>query len=429
MDDTPPDYTFQNYGSQAFAAYGELFSSQLIEIRELNSMVGFLYQDGKVIEEYFIRVDTQRIKNFCSFWGNRNKTSTFFGYGEKIKQISNIDKEQEPKFLGLYNSFVIFILIFIFRSRNYDDQQNFNPRVSLFVNESAYNFSSVVLTGKAFLLGCVGIGNIRTDSNLNLPVKDIRNRMNQGFVYNYCTNIETEYYRENGYLNDDDTPSDQGIASYRQFVSNKPILASWCGCYVSLLPVVKEELVKSGIFEPINRCDSFCFQTDTYKLYRGPGLGTDPYDCNDSTVCILDKTSININSNSSNAKINFDQVCTCPVNRVCLCFLEVDPSGIGILDNISLGDNGILNQARYLQRCNITTCYTSEEGAINPVDCNTINTPATGKLREFESLDGGTTYKKYKELSNVFWISMIFVGFIVLIYILTFLEITYFKIR
>jgi hypothetical protein len=411
------NYTIENYRDGAYAGYTKLFDSTNPSIDPviLNSSIGFT-GSGKIEKDVFIDgIDRVRILRFCSFWSQSNQ-SIFQSLGGKIAQVAGIATNNNTgENISSANYFVTYILIFMLRLNSSFDPGfgQLNPPVSFFAGENNPSFSPVVNSGKTFIQACLGLGNI--PYNTSSPRAIEIDYINKGFVYTYCKEVEENFCK------DKELEGEECTVNYRDELGNNPILTKWCGCFAPLTSLIQEQFNNAGLNKNPNRCDYFCFQTNTYDLFNRPGTGFgNALNCDDSTICVLDKNNININGNNQNLRINFEQVCKCPANRICLCFLDVDYPGL--LDNVSDGDKALLNQAVYLQRCNNTTCYTVEGEKI----CNPINTPESGRIREYESLYGRSIYQNYKEISQIFWVGLILIALFILLYIITFLEISYF---
>ena len=425
-------YTIDNFAEQTQHHY-ILPGNQIPGITQLTfaNMFGFTDILPKSADDFKNTTRTRAVV-FSNFWSstskknvsddsNLNPVHNFSTLGLRMAQYFDMlatSKESYPN-QNKGNILVTYIMVFALTA-NLSPNGNalVGKPIDFFDSNSMSQFSDIINNCRLFLNGCRGLGNINIGKDYN-TMKPLSDNMNNGFIKRYCQHLQDIFCESNGF------EDEICIAEYRQEISNNISLVSLCGCFAPLQKFMEEDFDKANI-SPLNKCDYFCYQTNSYKLYKKPGEGGEDL-CTESTICVLDLTNININ-NTTGGEILFEQLCKCPAGTLCQCFLEVSEQGKGLLDNVRDGNGkGLLNNINFRQKCSTTSCYLMDlDGKYVPSDCNPVNIPETSEVYDLND-NGLSGIEKYKKVDETFWIIVIILTVAILIYIITFLEISFSK--
>ena len=384
----------------------------------------------------FEDLSLQRSINFSTFW---NSSLSSQKEGEIVEDSSNINFST----LGLNfgnasgiritpapnvtsgNILATYIVIYALNAGlTLNEFSNVSRPINFLDNFTLNGYTNLIENLRKFLNGCTGLGNIRIKIGTRIETDTTyESSMNEGYIKQYCKNVEKDFCQDpkNNY------EGEKCTTEFRQQISNNPLLSRFCGCFAPLPEFFQKALLESSIKGPDNRCDYFCYKESTYSLFQTPGeSGNDRrIDCNDSTICVIDSTNVNVN-NTFGGNILFEQICSCRSGTLCQCFLEVSNQGKGILDNITDSrKKGVLTQVNFSQNCSVTQCYELDEnGEQKIVECNKEFTPQTAELYSLAE-NGRSEIERLKKIDSTFWIGLIIIIGIILVYIFTFLEITF----
>lgn len=147
-------------------------------------------------------------------------------------------------------------------------------------------------------------------------------------------------------------------------VKNNPLLANWCGCYLS--PEVYREYVDKYQLNP--ECTPYCNRVGTLPLTDGSGR---VIPCTQN-ICIIDDVSLSLWQTQIGGEVKFSNVCgQCPGGS-CSCIIQ--GTTIDISDTIIGGDVLLQNN------CGNRSCQLPGSGTENefiPVPCDATENPMT----------------------------------------------------
>ena len=415
---------------------GYINNDKIAGITELTfaNMFGFTDKLTKSPNDFKNTTRTRAVV-FSNFWSSTSKQNVrddndlnpvhnFSTLGQKMSRHFDMEVVRGGSYdkQNRGNILVTYIMVFALTA-NLSSNGNaiLGKPIDFFDSDSREQFSDIINNCRLFLNGCRGLGNIDIGTDYKTMPPTITN-MNNGFIKRYCQHLQNIFCESNGFEGEICT------VEYRQEMSNNKGLASLCGCFAPLPSFMEEDFDNANI-TPINRCDYFCYQKNSYKLAHIPGNPEDRdyWTCTDSTICVLDLSNINVND-TTGGEILFEQLCKCPAGTLCQCFLEVSEQGKGLLDNVRDGNGkGLLNNINFRQKCSTTSCYLMGlDGKYTPSDCNPVNIPETSEVYDLND-NGLSGIEKYKKVDETFWIIVIIATVAILIYIITFLEISFSK--
>jgi len=409
---------FGNCFTTAFKGIKQVYSENNRALFLIYSMTGFLYVDQSSTQQQ-LEISNQSSSIFYNFWNNQENISE----SRTLLQTYIISPETNQTGVAnfvLVNWFVTYILSFLFSVPQYDPSGNPTSYLPNLLNPE--NNQPAVQNIKDFLQGVtlfsvnnlLGTGNYQISDisgNTNLNLKE-----NIGFIYYLCDEQYKQFQNKNS-----DLKGQKLINTFRNEISQSPTLLSYCGCFAPVPEFFSSRINGFSSSPGDSPCDPLCYNNQVFKLYdfsvtKGGQIegGGTIKECNDQ-ICVIDNNSIN--SLNSNGNINFNQTCKgcLEKNSGCLCFLDVSTKGL--VNKVTSGNNGMVSQINYQQNCpGNSVCFKYNDGEIEEVECNKINTPSTGSL--FDAFkDGLSKVTNPKYIPDFFWFFVMIIFFFLFAFI------------
>lgn len=449
-------YTIDDLSTSAFTAYKYLSNSGNIKI--IKQMLGFSSEGIRPnTSEDMKDVSLQRIQRIYVFWNQTNNDFlsvivSIFSTRTDISTLSIADVHNK-------NAFVTYLLVLFFKGilSSPDSINPANPLDMFTSPADKKDFSFAIVNLIKFVGTINGLGNYPVFNGTD-SVSNIKAYWNKGFIFQYC---QEQYIKScnnsSGFKNstsldlNDPTKEQDCVQNYRKKLSDTPLALSWCGCFSPIPTFVKNAMSDASkrqgageVFIP-SVCDNLCYKQSVTEVintggeittgvipYYHPPIGSSgptvnnsneagtPIKCLGATICVIDQN--NISSENTTGDINFNQICQCKPGNPCLCY--IDTSTPGVLDNVSNGEKGMLNQTNFSQKCTNAICYKIDgKGNYQEVKCNGINTASTGDVFG-KNKDGLSEIKNYEKIYDNFWYSLIFLTFVFVVFIFSYFEIS-----
>ena len=317
--------------------------------------------------------------------------------------------------LNQINAYATYIMIRLFSSIQYNtsiSRTSFTPDLTNTVNNqpAVRNIKNFLQNSNQTEDNLQGCGNFSFSSTGGINPSS----NNDGFIDKLCGYYYSNYLS----LASNKLTLEQINNNYRNNIAQNPTLLAYCGCFAPIVSIPGETTAGYGV-SGNSPCDPLCTNPNSFSLYQttinnnNTIINPLPAQCQ-ANFCIID--SANINSLNSNGTVNFNQACTgCGYQKDgCICFVDV--SSKDLINKIGFGKTGMTSQQNFNQGCaKNSVCFKKTNGITEVVNCNNINTPATGSLFSDVS-NGQTKITTPAYITDFFWFVVSIIFFLVVMF-------------